>query len=177
MEISGGEDGLGKRAVVIDGCDIRSLKLDELRSRLAIIPQVRAPPPSPPLCSPTPLPFSHPISLPPSPLKPTLPTSHPIALSIISLDSPPPITLLLQDPVLFNDSVRYNLDPFNQSSGEQLWAVLKKCEMHETVAALEGGLDHKVSLPLLLPLTSHLPLSLPHPPLPSPSPARSPSPP
>ncbi|KAL3907055.1 MAG: hypothetical protein SGPRY_010316 [Prymnesium sp.] len=51
----------------------------------------------------------------------------------------------MQDPVLFHASVRYNLDPFNQSSGEQLWAVLKKCEMHETVAALEGGLDHKVA--------------------------------
>jgi len=88
VQLSGGEDGAGKGAVSIDGCDINSLKLSDLRSRLAIIPQ---------------------------------------------------------DPVLFNDTVKYNLDPFGSVSDEELWRVIDLCQMKEAILALPDGIEHKVS--------------------------------
>ena len=33
---------------------------------------------------------------------------------------------VLQDPVLFGGTVRYNLDPFNQYTDNQLWTVLEQ---------------------------------------------------
>jgi ABC-type multidrug transport system fused ATPase/permease subunit len=36
------------------------------------------------------------------------------------------LSIIPQDPVIFSDSVRYNLDPFKTSTEEELWEVLKK---------------------------------------------------
>ena len=35
-------------------------------------------------------------------------------------------SILLQDPVLFSSTVRYNLDPFNESNDIDIWNALEK---------------------------------------------------
>ncbi|XP_072762869.1 ATP-binding cassette sub-family C member 4 [Anoplolepis gracilipes] len=48
------------------------------------------------------------------------------------------ISIIPQEPVLFSESLRYNLDPFNQYDDARLWEVLRLVELSEV------GLDHNV---------------------------------
>eukprot|EP00301_Raphidiophrys_heterophryoidea_P021464 c5888_g1_i1.p1 GENE.c5888_g1_i1~~c5888_g1_i1.p1 ORF type:complete len:356 (-),score=101.47 c5888_g1_i1:614-1681(-) len=50
------------------------------------------------------------------------------------------LSIVPQDPVLFSGSVRFNLDPFNEHSDEQLWSVLARVEMTEKVKSLPAEL-------------------------------------
>jgi ABC-type multidrug transport system fused ATPase/permease subunit len=50
------------------------------------------------------------------------------------------LCIIPQDPVLFAASVRYNLDPFNQHSNEELTRVLEYVQLSKAVQVL-GGLD------------------------------------
>ncbi|KAF7102140.1 hypothetical protein CFC21_103324 [Triticum aestivum] len=49
--------------------------------------------------------------------------------------------IIPQDPTLFQGTVRYNLDPLGQFSDQQIWEVLDKCQLLETVQEKEHGLD------------------------------------
>ncbi|GMH19625.1 hypothetical protein Nepgr_021466 [Nepenthes gracilis] len=73
--------------IVVDGIDICSIGLHDLRSRFGIIPQ---------------------------------------------------------DPTLFNGTVRYNLDPLSQHNDQEIWEVLDKCQLRETIQEKEKGLDSLV---------------------------------
>eukprot|EP00977_Amphora_coffeiformis_P000393 scaffold108_cov162-Amphora_coffeaeformis.AAC.4 len=55
------------------------------------------------------------------------------------------LSIIPQDPVIFSNTVRYNLDPFGTSSDEELWEVLRKVQMEEVIADLEGGLQYEVA--------------------------------
>jgi ATP-binding cassette subfamily C (CFTR/MRP) protein 1 len=55
------------------------------------------------------------------------------------------ISIIPQDPVMFSNTIRYNLDPFGSMSDEELWDVLKKVEMAEAIAQLPKGLDDIVA--------------------------------
>uniref|UniRef100_A0A0D9Y0E4 Uncharacterized protein n=1 Tax=Leersia perrieri TaxID=77586 RepID=A0A0D9Y0E4_9ORYZ len=48
------------------------------------------------------------------------------------------IGLIPQDPILFNGSIRYNLDPQGHFSDEQIWEVLGKCQLFEAIKEKEG---------------------------------------
>ncbi|MED6199932.1 Canalicular multispecific organic anion transporter 2 [Stylosanthes scabra] len=74
--------------VVIDGINISSIGLHDLRSRLSIIPQ---------------------------------------------------------DPTMFEGTVRNNLDPLEEYTDEQIWEALEKCQLGEEVRRKEGKLDSPVS--------------------------------
>lgn len=55
------------------------------------------------------------------------------------------ISIIPQDPVMFSNTIRYNLDPFATKSDQELWDVLKKVEVGEAIALLPKGLDEMVA--------------------------------
>ncbi|CAI5966044.1 unnamed protein product [Closterium sp. NIES-65] len=51
------------------------------------------------------------------------------------------VVAIPQEPVLFSQSLRFNLDPLGQHSDEALWSVLATVRLKPLVAGLLGGLD------------------------------------
>ncbi|XP_020522199.1 LOW QUALITY PROTEIN: ABC transporter C family member 10 [Amborella trichopoda] len=49
--------------------------------------------------------------------------------------------IIPQEPTLFHGTVRYNLDPLSEHSDQEIWEVLGKCQLRETVRDKEDGLD------------------------------------
>ena len=54
------------------------------------------------------------------------------------------LCIIPQDPVLFSASVRFNLDPFNEASDEDIWSVLEQVELKDAIERLPQGLDDDV---------------------------------
>ena len=54
------------------------------------------------------------------------------------------IAVIPQDPTLFQGTVRYNLDPFDLYTDEQLWSALEKAHLKEKISQ-GGGLGSEVS--------------------------------
>lgn len=50
------------------------------------------------------------------------------------------ISIIPQDPVLFSGSLRFNLDPFEEKSDEELWHALEAVNMKAFVSNLKDGL-------------------------------------
>eukprot|EP00526_Cylindrotheca_closterium_P003151 CAMPEP_0113648326 /NCGR_PEP_ID=MMETSP0017_2-20120614/25628_1 /TAXON_ID=2856 /ORGANISM="Cylindrotheca closterium" /LENGTH=1434 /DNA_ID=CAMNT_0000560529 /DNA_START=278 /DNA_END=4582 /DNA_ORIENTATION=+ /assembly_acc=CAM_ASM_000147 len=55
------------------------------------------------------------------------------------------LSIIPQDPVMFSNTVRYNLDPFATATEEELWDVLKKVRLVDAIAELPKGLDDEVA--------------------------------
>ncbi|XP_064381882.1 ATP-binding cassette sub-family C member 4-like isoform X1 [Halichondria panicea] len=55
------------------------------------------------------------------------------------------MSIIPQDPVLFSGTMRYNLDPFNEFSDNELWNVLEQVQLKGAVEQLEGQLAGEVS--------------------------------
>lgn len=55
------------------------------------------------------------------------------------------ISIIPQDPTLFSGTIRTNLDPFGSYSDEQIWAVLAQVQLADSIKAMPGELDSKVS--------------------------------
>jgi ABC-type multidrug transport system fused ATPase/permease subunit len=55
------------------------------------------------------------------------------------------MSIIPQDPVIFSNSVRYNLDPFGQCSDDELWEVLKQVALFDVISALQDGLYSHVA--------------------------------
>ncbi|KAJ3232162.1 Multidrug resistance-associated protein 1 [Chytriomyces hyalinus] len=65
------------------------------------------------------------------------------SLDLCSLRSS--LAIIPQAPVLFEGTIRRNLDPSCLVSDEELWALLQRCSLREFVAGLPGKLDAAVS--------------------------------
>jgi len=50
------------------------------------------------------------------------------------------LAIIVQDPVLFNESVQYNLDPFGEHSEEALRRVVRLAQLEGPIAKLDKGL-------------------------------------
>uniref|UniRef100_A0A8B9GS14 ATP binding cassette subfamily C member 9 n=1 Tax=Astyanax mexicanus TaxID=7994 RepID=A0A8B9GS14_ASTMX len=51
------------------------------------------------------------------------------------------LSIILQDPVLFSGSIRFNLDPERTCTDDRLWEALEIAQLKNMVKALPGGLD------------------------------------
>ena len=55
------------------------------------------------------------------------------------------IALVAQEPQLFSESVRMNLDPSGEHSDAELWRVLEQTRIREKVSSLPEGLDTRLA--------------------------------
>lgn len=55
------------------------------------------------------------------------------------------LSIIPQDPVMFSNTVRYNLDPFGTKTDDELWTVLQKVQLAEVIMSLANGLEEPVS--------------------------------
>ncbi|GKZ00646.1 hypothetical protein MPSEU_001016800 [Mayamaea pseudoterrestris] len=55
------------------------------------------------------------------------------------------LSIIPQDPVLFSNTVRYNIDPFGVATDEEIWETLRKVQMDDVVRELSMGLDEQVA--------------------------------
>ncbi|KAJ6666237.1 hypothetical protein lerEdw1_000509 [Lerista edwardsae] len=51
------------------------------------------------------------------------------------------LSIILQDPILFSGSIRFNLDPECKCTDDTLWEALEIAQLKNMVKALPGGLD------------------------------------
>ncbi|XP_069749378.1 ATP-binding cassette sub-family C member 5-like isoform X2 [Narcine bancroftii] len=54
------------------------------------------------------------------------------------------LSIIPQEPVLFVGTIRSNLDPYNQCTDAQIWEVLERAHMEESVSQLDEKLDFEV---------------------------------
>ncbi|VFQ76859.1 unnamed protein product [Cuscuta campestris] len=55
------------------------------------------------------------------------------------------LSIIPQDPTMFEGTVRSNLDPLEEYTDEQIWEALDKCQLGDEVRKKEGKLDSSVS--------------------------------
>ncbi|XP_059444810.1 ABC transporter C family member 3-like [Corylus avellana] len=69
-----------------------------------------------------------------------------INISLIGLhDLRSRLSIIPQDPTMFEGTVRSNLDPLEEYTDEQIWEALDKCQLVDEVRKKEGKLDSAVS--------------------------------
>ncbi|XP_077424344.1 ATP-binding cassette sub-family C member 8 isoform X5 [Vanacampus margaritifer] len=55
------------------------------------------------------------------------------------------LSIILQDPILFSGTIRFNLDPEMKATDEMLWEALEIAQLKPVVKSLPGGLDANVT--------------------------------
>jgi len=54
------------------------------------------------------------------------------------------IAIIPQDPTLFSGTIRFNMDPFNEHTDEEIWKGLENAGLKETISALKDKLEAEV---------------------------------
>ena len=52
---------------------------------------------------------------------------------------------LFQDPILFSASLRFNLDPFEKHTDEEIWSALEVAGLKSFVSGLDNTLNYAVA--------------------------------
>ncbi|KAG6637774.1 hypothetical protein CIPAW_11G201600 [Carya illinoinensis] len=69
-----------------------------------------------------------------------------INISLIGLhDLRSRLSIIPQDPTMFEGTVRTNLDPLEEYADEQIWEALDKCQLGDEIRKKEGKLDSAVT--------------------------------
>lgn len=55
------------------------------------------------------------------------------------------LSIIPQDPVMFSNTVRYNIDPFGSATESEILEVLEKVQLLDVINALPEGLDDEVA--------------------------------
>lgn len=55
------------------------------------------------------------------------------------------LTIIPQDPVLFTGTLRFNLDPLNKYSDEEIWTALHLSHLKDYISSVKGGLEFTVT--------------------------------
>ncbi|XP_042496376.1 ABC transporter C family member 3-like [Macadamia integrifolia] len=55
------------------------------------------------------------------------------------------LSIIPQDPTMFEGTLRSNLDPLGEYSDEQIWEALDRCQLSDEVRKKEGKLDYAVT--------------------------------
>ena len=55
------------------------------------------------------------------------------------------LTIIPQDPVLFSGTLRFNLDPFEKCTDQEIWHALELAHLKEMASSFEKGLSHHIS--------------------------------
>ena len=55
------------------------------------------------------------------------------------------LCIIPQDPVMFSATVRFNIDPFEEFTDEQVWTVLRDVNMEDHVNSLPDKLNEMVA--------------------------------
>ncbi|KAI9186589.1 hypothetical protein LWI28_018865 [Acer negundo] len=55
------------------------------------------------------------------------------------------LSIIPQDPTMFDGTLRSNLDPLEEYTDEEIWEALDKCQLGDEVRKKEGKLDSKVT--------------------------------
>jgi ABC-type multidrug transport system fused ATPase/permease subunit len=52
---------------------------------------------------------------------------------------------LIQDPVLFSGTLRFNLDPFGRHTDAEIWRALEFAYLRDFVTQHANGLEHEIA--------------------------------
>jgi len=55
------------------------------------------------------------------------------------------LCIIPQDPVMFSSTVRFNLDPFDEVTDDELWEVLRSVNMYDHIQSLPDKLSEMVA--------------------------------
>ncbi|KAG5679349.1 hypothetical protein PVAND_008920 [Polypedilum vanderplanki] len=55
------------------------------------------------------------------------------------------ISIIPQEPVLFSNTIRYNLDPFDEFADDKLWSALEEVNLKTPIKEMPAGLNTKIT--------------------------------
>lgn len=55
------------------------------------------------------------------------------------------LSIIPQDPTIFDGNIRHNVDPFGTHTDDQIWEALRRVHLYDAVSQLPGGIDSELA--------------------------------
>ena len=55
------------------------------------------------------------------------------------------LSIIPQDPVIFDGNIRHNIDPFGRHTDDEIWETLRRVHLADTITELPNGLDSELA--------------------------------